>query len=76
MAADEDPRPAHAVREPAERDREGEVGEVGADEEQREVRRGEVVALLEREVEEAVADREHAEQGSGGDEPPEPVPVP
>ncbi len=73
VAADEDARPAPPVGEPPERDREREVPEVGPDEQEREVRRGEVVALLEREVEEAVADREHAEDGSSGDDPPEPV---
>ena len=58
MASDEDALPAHAVGQPPERDGQEEVDDVGANEEEREPRRGEVVALLQGQVEETVADRQ------------------
>ena len=74
VATHEHPLPPDAVGESAHRDGEREVRHVGADEEQREPRRREVVALLEGEVEEAVADGQDAQQRGGDDQPTHPRP--
>ena len=68
MTADEHLGPAEPVGQPAEGDRQRQVGDVGAHEQQGEPLAGEVVALLQRQVEEAVTDGEHPEHGRGRDD--------
>ena len=62
VPADEDLGPADPVGQPSQRDGQSQVGDVRADVQQREVAGGEIVAPLQGQVEEAVADGQQAEQ--------------